>query len=787
TSPGESITFPIGVSGASANMTINWGDGTTETNLGGDPSHTYAAADTYTVSVSGAYNVVDFTFTAGSRLNIRSIEQWGTTPWSTMDGAFRDCANLQGNATDSPNLSSVTNMRGMFNDATSFNQDIGGWDVSNVTTMEGMFAGATSFNQDIGGWDVSNVTSMQEMFVGATSFNQDIGSWDVSGVLRMQYMFYGATSFNQDINTKQVTVSGVTYTAWDVSSVISMSSMFEYATSFNQNIGSWNVSSVVNMQSMFSNASSFNQDIGSWDVSSVTVMWQMFRDATSFNQDIGSWNVSSVTSMLSMFFSVTLSTTNYDALLIGWSAQNLQQGVNFSGGNSQYCIGASARQSMIGNDGWSITDGGAAQSGCADPFITTWQTTTPNESITFPLSAVGGANMIIDWGDGTLGTALGDNPSHTYASAGTYTVVVNGAYDKVYFNNSGSNLNIISIDLWGSTQWSTMNNAFYGCGNLQVNSTDVPDVSFVTDMQGMFTGVTLSTSSYDGILIGWVLQGLQPNITFDGHNSQYCLGATARQSIIDTYGWVMNDGGLAADCSTSTPFITTWKTTTPNESITFPLSAVGGANMIIDWGDGTLGTALGDNPSHTYTSAGTYTVVVNGSYDKVYFNNSGSKLKIRSIDQWGSTQWSTMNRAFFGCGNLQINATDIANDAPNLSNVSDMSLMFTNVINFNQDIGDWDVSNVTNMQAIFGGATEFNGDISNWDVSNVTNMQAMFRTATAFNGDISSWDVSSVINMKVMFYGATAFNQDIGGWDVSGVTDMTQMFDGVTLSSVNYD
>jgi surface protein len=773
TTAGESITFPIGVSGASANMTINWGDGTTETNLGGDPSHTYAAADTYTVSVSGAYNVVDFTFTAGSRLNIRSIEQWGTTPWSTMDGAFRDCANLQGNATDSPNLSSVTNMRGMFNDATSFNQDIGGWDVSSVTSMQEMFDGATSFNQDISNWDVSNVTSTYAMFADATSFNQDIGGWDVSNVTSMTGMFRYATSFNQNIGS------------WDVGSVAVMTSMFESANSFNQDIGSWNVSSVASMQWMFYGAYSFNQDIGAWDVSSVTTMFNMFRDATSFNQDIGSWNVSSVTSMTSMFQYVTLSTTNYDALLIGWSAQNLQQGVYFTGGNSQYCIGATAHQSIIDTYGWTIVDGGED---CSNAFITTWQTTTANESITFPLSAVGGANMIIDWGDGTLGTALGDNPSHTYASAGTYTVVVNGTYDKVYFNNSGSNLNIISIDLWGSTQWSTMNNAFYGCGNLQVNSTDVPDVSFVTDMQGMFTGVTLSTSSYDGILMGWVLQGLQPNITFDGHNSQYCLGATARQSIIDTYGWVMNDGGLAGDCSTSTPFITTWKTSISNQSITFPLSAVGGANMIIDWGDGTLGTALGDNPSHTYASAGTYTVVVNGTYDKVYFNNDiQNRGDIISIDQWGSTQWSTMNRAFYGCNNLQINATDIANDAPNLSNVSDMFLMFANVINFNQDIGNWDVSNVTNMQAIFGGATEFNGDISNWDVSNVTNMQAMFRTATAFNGDISSWDVSSVINMKVMFFGATAFNQDIGGWDVSGVTDMTTMFVGVTLSSVNYD
>jgi surface protein len=140
----------------------------------------------------------------------------------------------------------VTDLKSVFENQTSFNQNISSWDTSSVTDMEIMFRGALGFNQDISLWDTSNVTTMKQMFNSATAFNGDIGSWNTSGVTDMQYMFSGASAFNQDISS------------WITSSVTDMQFMFYSASAFNQDLTVWNVSLVTNCSSFSTNASSWS-------------------------------------------------------------------------------------------------------------------------------------------------------------------------------------------------------------------------------------------------------------------------------------------------------------------------------------------------------------------------------------------------------------------------------------------------------------------------------------------------------------------------------------------------
>jgi len=268
----------------------------------GDATITFPTAGTYEVRISGDFPRIYFV-NAGDKQKILTIEQWGDIAWASMEYAFHGASNLTYNATDTPNLSNVTSLEGMFAQATSFNGNIGAWDVSNVTNILGMFANAHSFNQDIGDWDVGNVTNMEYMFYNAKAFDQDLSAWDVSNVTNMRYMFAGAVLFNGDIGD------------WNVGNVTNMEHMFEDASAFDQDIGRWDVSNVTNMNYMFSNARAFNQDLSQWNVSNVTSMGSMFERAVSFDQNLGTWDVGNVTSMASMFSS-SLSRENYDATLI---------------------------------------------------------------------------------------------------------------------------------------------------------------------------------------------------------------------------------------------------------------------------------------------------------------------------------------------------------------------------------------------------------------------------------------------------------------------------------------
>lgn len=239
-------------------------------------------------------------------------------------------------------------------------------------------------------------------------------------------------------------------------------------------------------------------------------------------------------------------------------------------------------------------------------------------------------------------------------------------------------------------------------------------------------------------------------------------------------------------------FVSSWKTdnagTSSSTQITIPVITALTYNCVIEWGDGTssnITTSTDPAWTHTYSSAGTYTVVISGNFGGLSFNNGGDRLKLLNISRWGSKfrLGTTQGNYFYGCANLTISATNILTT----TGTTIFTGLFRNCTSLTTvpGIASWDVSSVTSMTFCFGGAILFNQSLSGWNTSSVTLMNSMFNMATVFNGDITTFNTSSVTNMANMFLNALAFNQNIGSWNTGNVTMMQGMFAGTATFNQN--
>jgi surface protein len=273
-------------------------------------------------------------------------------------------------------------------------------------------------------------------------------------------------------------------------------------------------------------------------------------------------------------------------------------------------------------------------------------------------------------------------------------------------------------------------------------------------------------------------------------------------------------------------FTTEWTTTAPSETIDLPYG-VGTYTGTIDWGDGNTDVNDGSVTAHTYATAGTYTVIIDGDCTGWYFGNAGGSTYITSVVNWGQLQLgpdnygynfafcpnldlslvsdtldltgvTVLDNLFDGCTSLttvnNINSWDtsavtsingmfyacsVFNQALSFdtSSVTNMNGMFSGCSVFNQALS-FNTSAVTDMGAMFFGCSVFNQPLS-FDTSAVTTMRRMFREATAFNQPLS-FDTSAVTNMEGMFQDAPAFNQNIGTWNVENVANFTNFMEGKT-------
>lgn len=164
------------VAAGTYNCIVDWGDGTVTTVRSYDDDgvrHTYAAAGTYTVRITGLATHWSFN-NAGSKDLITAVTNLGDLGWTSLNGAFYGCTNLTavaGGVTEQ-----VTDFTNCFRAATSVVPDISTWDMSAALTISGMFYGAVSANPDISGITMPVVTNVTNAFRGMIAFNRTVSA-----------------------------------------------------------------------------------------------------------------------------------------------------------------------------------------------------------------------------------------------------------------------------------------------------------------------------------------------------------------------------------------------------------------------------------------------------------------------------------------------------------------------------------------------------------------------------------------------------------------------------------
>jgi len=396
----------------------------------------------------------------------------------------------------------------------------------------------------------------------------------VSNVTVMNGMFQGASVFNGDIS------------AWDVSSCVNFNNMLQNMNAFNQPLNSWNMtraSGIVQVGYMFAN-SVFNQPLNNWDTSKFNVFLGMFAFGVSFDQDISSWDTTGFTSSvagLDFFTTSGLSTANYDALLIGWSAQAVRPSTNFNFGTAQYTLGGaaeSARNTLINTYGWTITDGGGIT-----PPPTPLTDATFNQAITDILAQDPNGDYYLvpygkiqDWDVSQVTNMrqafLNKTNFNGDISAWDTSSVTN--MSQMFFVINGNSSFNQDLSAWDVSSVTNMQNMFFRADsfNQDLNNWDTSNVKnfigvFVeadlfnqslagwditgidntTDLNWFLQNATIDTANYDATLISWAAQTpLFSSLVPDFGNSQYTLGGaaeSARNTLINTYGWTITDGG----------------------------------------------------------------------------------------------------------------------------------------------------------------------------------------------------------------------------------------------------
>ena len=252
-------------------------------------------------------------------------------------------------------------------------------------------------------------------------------------------------------------------------------------------------------------------------------------------------------------------------------------------------------------------------------------------------------------------------------------------FRRINMDDGPEKARLTDITQWGKVVWSSMENAFRGCSNLNISAQDIPNLTNVLTTSYMFSSCALKNPFN---IDNWDVS----NVT----DMSYMFFGS----------------------STFNQNIGSWNVENVKNMSNIFAGALAFNQNIENWDVGNVTTMLG-----MFQSA---------------------KAFNQDISSWNVGNVTNMSSMFFGA--LSFNQ-DIGNW--NVMNVTDMSSMFLSANVFNQNIGNWDVRKVTNMSAMFQMATAFNQNLGRWKLNNAVEFPNMLLVSgmdcTHYSATLIGW------------------------------------------------
>ena len=219
-----------------------------------------------------------------------------------------------------------------------------------------------------------------------------------------------------------------------------------------------------------------------------------------------------------------------------------------------------------------------------------------------------------------------------------------------------------------------------------------------------------------------------------------------------------------------------------SDSYSFRIPTIGGGyNYTVDWGDGFVNTGVTGNITHTYSTQGIKIIKITGVFPRFYFANSGDKLKLLNIINWGNITYSTVqNYAFWGCTNL----TSIAYGEW-LNTITNGDAMFRDCTSLTTLPSSITFASLTNGSQMFQNCTSLTTLPNSITFANVTNGYYMFVNCTSLTTLPNSITFANVTNGVAMFYACASLTTLPSSITFASLTNGDAMFSSI-INKSNY-